>query len=130
MFKSYELYASVLFEAIDLLASPTFAELVGAMSEELAPLTIEQHLQVRRRSTGTTSCAIAVIRDTQRLFGSPRQAPMDAARRMAAWLQGVLEMTPEDHPDHRCVHRQSRGLARQLLRCLGNRGIGSDLADS
>lgn len=72
VFRAYETYSSVLFEAMDVLGSATFAELLGAMSDELAPLTIEQHLQ----------------------------APLEAARRMAAWLRGVLEMTPKDHPDH------------------------------
>ena len=75
LFSAYKLYAIVLEEASSVLSSTAFADFVSNISDELSPLTIQQHLT----------------------------APMDAAQRLSVQLKAVLDMTPAEHPDKRWV---------------------------
>lgn len=73
LFVAYQGYASTMPEAEKVLSHPTLAELADSLEEELAPLTMAQHLA----------------------------APMEAAQRMAVQMKAVLDMTPEEHPDRK-----------------------------
>jgi len=75
LFVAYQSYASVMDEAELVLGNPALVELAESLSDELSPLTIQQHLT----------------------------APLEAAQRMAIQMKAVLEMTPEEHPDHQAL---------------------------
>ena len=73
LFMAYTKYATVMDEADKVLSCAALAELAESLSDELAPLTLSQHLT----------------------------APLDAAQRMAVQLKAVLEMTPPEHSDRK-----------------------------
>jgi hypothetical protein len=75
LFEAFRLYATVVEEATAVLQSKELAEFLASIRDQLAPLTLEQHLS----------------------------SPFDVAQRMEVQLRAVLDKTPADHPDRRSV---------------------------
>ena len=113
LFVAYTSYASMVPEAEKVLNHPALAELATSLEEELAPLTMAQHLAVRGfvwcfvyGGVGLWGfvciCMHLTCPDTNmHAHQTTRQAPMEAAQRMAVQMKAVLDMTPEQHPDRK-----------------------------
>lgn len=113
LFVAYTSYASMVPEAEKVLNHPALAELATSLEEELAPLTMAQHLAVRGfvwcfvyGGVGLWGyvciCMHLTCPDTNmHAYQTTRQAPMEAAQRMAVQMKAVLDMTPEEHPDRK-----------------------------
>jgi hypothetical protein len=85
-------------EAETELGNPALVELAESLSDELSPLTIQQHLT----------------------------APLEAAERMAVQMKAVLEMTPEEHPDHQALELATLMMEQTSMGMLSNQQDSKD----